>query len=107
MATELFKHIKIYNYTVTLIDNEQFLYAFIYSLSTIELKTLETYIKNNLANNFIGSFKFPAEASIFFDKKPDGSLRLFINYQDLNNLIINNRYLLSLVKKSLDLISWA
>ena len=68
----------------------------------MELETLKTYIKNNLANNFIRSFKFPAGVPIFFNKKLDDSLRLYIDYWGLNNLIIKNWYLLSLVGKSLD-----
>ena len=39
---------------------------------------------------------------MLFDKKPDGSLRLCVNYQGLNNLTIKNQYLLPLINKSLD-----
>ena len=63
---------------------------------------LKTYIKNNLANDFIRSLKFFVRVPIFFDKKPDGSLRLCIDYQGLNNLTIKNWYLLSLVNKLLN-----
>lgn len=40
----------------------------------MELKTLKTYIKTELANDFIYPSKFPASASILFDRKLDGSL---------------------------------
>ena len=69
------------------------------------LGTLKTYIETNIANGFIWSLKSPADASIFFVRKPDGSLRLYVDYQDLNNLTINNRYLLSLNGESLDQLS--
>ena len=67
-----------------------------------ELETLKTYIKNNLANNFIKLSKLFAKVSIFFDRKPNRSLRLYMNYQCLNNFIIKNWYLLPLVKELLD-----
>ena len=46
----------------------------------MELKILNAYIKNNLANSFIRPSKFFAGATIFFDKEPDGSLKLCIDY---------------------------
>ncbi len=68
----------------------------------MELETLKAYIENNLANGFIRPSQSPAGALIFFDKKPDGSLRLCMDYQGLNNLTIKNWYLLPLVGESLD-----
>ena len=61
-------------------DDQQLLYSLIYSLGPVELETLRAYIKNNLANNFIRPSKSPAKVFIFFDKKPNGSLRLCIDY---------------------------
>ena len=52
----------------------------IYSLGSVELETLKTYIKTNLANDFIRPSKFLARAPILFDRKPDGSFRLCVNY---------------------------
>ncbi len=73
----------------------------------MELETLKAYIENNLASDFIRPSKSPAKVPILFDKKPDGSLRLCVDYRGLNNLIIKNRYPLSLVEESLDRIEWA
>ncbi len=73
----------------------------------MELEILKAYIKNNLANRFIKPFKSPAEAPIFFNKKPDRNLRLYINYRGLNDWIIKNQYPVSLVEKSLDRLGWA
>jgi len=39
---------------------------------------------------------------ILFVFKRDNTFRLYINYQKLNSIIIKNRYLLSLIKKTLD-----
>ena len=40
--------------------------------------------------------------SILFDHKSDGFLRLCVDYQGLNNFTIKNRYLLPLIRESLD-----
>ncbi len=80
----------INNHSNELVDDQQPPYGPIYSLGPVELETLKAYIENNLANSFIRPSKSPARAPILFDKKPDGSLRLCIDYQSLNNLTIKN-----------------
>ena len=62
----------------------------IYGLGPVELETLKTYIETNLANGFIQPSKSPAGASILFDRKPDRSLRLCVNYRGLNNITIKS-----------------
>ena len=80
LAIELLKYTGINNYAIKLVDHWQPLYSLIYSLNPIELETLKTYIKNNLVNGFIKSFKSLVRVLIIFDKKLDKSLRLYINY---------------------------
>ena len=63
---------------------------------------MKTYIETHLETGFIPSSESLAGAPIFFDKKSDYSLRLSVNYRDLNNLIIKNRYALPLIGESLD-----
>ena len=77
-------------------------YGPIYSLGPVELETLKTYIETHLKTGFIQSFKSPAGAPILFNKKPDSSLWLCVNYQGLNNLIIKNWYPLPLIGEALD-----
>ena len=74
----------------------------IYSLGLVKLEILKTYLETNLANGFIRPFKSPAGVSIPFNRKPDGSLYLCVDYWGLNNITIKNRYLLSLIGESLD-----
>ena len=71
-------------------------------MRSIELQMLKIYIENNLANGFIRPSKSLAGAHILFNKKFDGSLRLCIDYQGLNNLIIKNWYPLLLVGELLN-----
>ena len=77
-------------------------YRPIYSLDPVELKTLKTYIETNLDNGFIRPLKSPAKAPILFVSKPDSSLRLCVNYQDLNNETIKDWYFFPLIGESLD-----
>ena len=77
-------------YAIELEKSKQPLFRPIYSLGPVELETLKTYIETNLANGFILPSKSPAGASILFDRKPDGSLRLCVDYRGLNNITINN-----------------
>ena len=64
--------------------------ASFYSLSLVELKTLKIYIEINLAKGFIWLSKSLMRALILFVQKPNASLRLYANYQGLNNLTIKN-----------------
>ena len=85
-----------------LVDSQQPPYGPIYSLRPVELETLKAYIEINLANRFIRPSKSPAGAPILFDQKSNGSFQLCVDYQDLNNLTIKNRYLLLLIGKLVD-----
>ena len=77
-------------HAIELQQSQQPPYRSIYSLGSVKLETLKTYIETNLTNGFIRPLKSLAVASILFVKKPDGSLRLYNNYQGLNNLTIKN-----------------
>lgn len=107
LAVELYKHMAINDHEIELIYNWQSFYSAIYNLGPVELATLKTYIKINLASNFIRSSKSLARAPIFFYKTHGGNLSLCVNYWGLHNLSIKNWYSLSLVKKSLDWPDWA
>ena len=62
---------------------------------------LQAYIETNLANGFIRLSKLPTGAPILFDQKSDKSLQLYIDYGELNNLMIKNQYPLPLVRELL------
>ena len=107
LAAELLEHMGINDHAIELMDDQQPLYNPINSLGLVELEILKAYIENNLANGFIRPFKSSAGALIFFDKKLNGSLRLCIDYQGLNNLTIKNWYPPPLVGELLDQLGWA
>ncbi len=102
LVIELPKYMKINDHAIELVDDQQYPYGFIYSLKLVELEILKAYIENNRANGFIRSSKSSAGVPILFDKKLDGSLKLYIDYWGFNKLTIKNWYPLFLIGKSLD-----
>ena len=79
-AVELLENIGINEHAIKLGEGKQPLFRLIYSLGLMEIEILKTYIKTNMANGFIRSFKYPAGTPILFDRKLDGSFCLCINY---------------------------
>ena len=102
LTMELPENTGINKHAIKLQDDKQPPYGPIYSLEPVELETLRTYIKTHLKTGFIRPFKSPAGAPILFDKKLDGSLQLYVDYQGLNNLRIKNRYPLPFIGEALD-----
>ena len=72
-----------------------------------ELKALKEYIEENLTKGFIQASSSPAGAPVLFVKKADGSLRLCVDYQGLNEITIKNRYPLPLIRETLDRLAKA
>ena len=79
-AIKVLEYIEMNNYTIKLKKDKQLPFGLIYSLRLVKLKILKTYIKINLANNFICFFKFLARVPIFFNWKSDKNFCFFINY---------------------------
>ncbi len=104
---ELPENTSMNEHTIKLVKDKQPPYGPIYSLGLVELETLKTYIKTHLKTGFIRPSKSPTGVSIFFDQKPDGSLRFCIDYQGLNNRTIKNRYPLPLIDETFDKLGWA
>ena len=79
-VAKLLENIRINEYTIKLKDSKQLSFNLIYSLEPVELETLKIYIKTNLANSFIELSKSFVRILIFFNKNPDKSFCLYINY---------------------------
>ena len=60
-----------------------------------------------LAKGFIRPSRSPTGAPIFFVKKKDGSLRPCVDYRDLNEMTVKNRYPLPLISELLDRLGQA
>ena len=90
LAMELPENTGINEHAIKLQDVKQPSYKLIYSLGPVELETLKTYIETHLKTGFIWPSESPAGAPILFDKKPDGSFWLCVDYRGLYNLTIKN-----------------
>ena len=101
-AAELLEYIGINDHAIELEKDKQPSFGPINSLGPVELETLKIYIETNLANGFIWPSKSPFRALIFFNRKPDRSIRLYVDYRGFNNITIKNQYLLPLIGELLD-----
>jgi len=79
----------------------------IYPMSAYQLDTLDKYLKEMLKQGKIVHSQSPAEAPILFVPKPDGKLRLCVDYRNLNKLMILNKYPLPLMGELKDRVAGA
>ncbi|GJV14212.1 putative reverse transcriptase domain-containing protein [Tanacetum coccineum] len=63
-----------------------------YRLAPSEMKELSEQLKELSDKGFIRPSSSPWGAPVLFVKKKDGSLRVCIDYSELNNLTVKNRY---------------
>lgn len=96
MADRLPPH-RPYDCPIDLLPGSVIPFGCIFPLSETELEALRQYIDENLEKGFIRPSSSPAGAGIFFVGKKDGSLRPCVDYRQLNNITIKNRYPLPLI----------
>ncbi|KAA0061386.1 RNA-directed DNA polymerase-like protein [Cucumis melo var. makuwa] len=68
-----------------------------YRMTPPALAELRKQLDELLNAGFIGPAKAPYGASVLFQKKKDGSLRLCIDYRVLNKLTVRNKYPLPII----------
>ncbi|KAL9250173.1 Retrovirus-related Pol polyprotein from transposon 17.6-like protein [Drosera capensis] len=73
-----------------------------YRMAPAELKELKTQLEELLEKGYIRSSVSPWGAPVLFVKKKDGSMRLCIDYRELNRITIKNRYPLPRIDDLLD-----
>ena len=66
---------------------------------------LKEYLDNILIKKWIQHSVNSAEASVLFILKNEESLHLYINYKDLNKIIIKNCHSLLLINETLNCLS--
>ena len=93
-----------YDHKILLIEEKTPPWGSLYSMSQDEIKVLKKYPEKNLSKEFIRVGSSPAASLVLFTCKPEGGLRFFVNYRQLNAITIKNRYPLPLIQKTLERI---
>ena len=76
-------------------------------MAPLELKELKLQLQELLEKGFIRPNVSPWGAPILFAKKKDGTLRLCIDYRQLNKLTVKNKYLLPRIDDLFDQLKGA
>ena len=63
-----------------------------YRMALTELKELKEQLQELLEKGFIRPSASPWGAPVLFMKKKDGTMRLCINYRELNQVTVRNKY---------------
>lgn len=79
----------------------------LYNMSREELLVLRKTLTDLLKKGWIRASSSPAAAPVLFAKKPNGGLRLCVDYRGLNAMTIPDRYPLPLFKETLRQLSKA
>ncbi|KAA0065422.1 ty3-gypsy retrotransposon protein [Cucumis melo var. makuwa] len=78
-----------------------------YRMAPAELKELKVQLQELLDKGFIRPSVSPWGAPVLFVKKKDGSMRLCIDYRELNKVTVKNRYLLPRINDLFDQLQGA
>ena len=90
------------NHVINLMKNTKLLYIPLYNFFQKKLAKLRRYLNNSLNKSWIKSSMLFVDASILFVLKKDERLHLYVNYKNLNAIIIKNRHFLPLITKTLN-----
>jgi hypothetical protein len=96
-----------YDYKINIEPRKQPPSGPIYKLSEAEFKVSRDYLNNMMASGKISRSTLLASALILFVPKPNGTLRLCIDYHGLNKVTLKNRYPLSLMSELRDRLAKA
>ncbi|GJS20157.1 reverse transcriptase domain-containing protein [Tanacetum coccineum] len=79
-------------FTIELIPGAQPISKASYRMAPVELKELKDQLQELLERGFIRPSVSPWGAPVLFVKKKEGSIRLCIDYRELNRITVRNRY---------------
>ena len=78
-----------------------------YHMAPTELKKLKTQLQELLDKGFIRPSVSPWGAPVLFVKKKDGTLRMCIDYRQINKVIVKNKYSLPRIEDLFDQLKGA
>ena len=91
-----------WDHEILIVEDKMLEKTSIYLLLSEKLKVLHIYLDENLKKGFIRESQSPAEYSILFVLKKNKTLWLCVNYWGLNNITVQNSYLLPLISELQD-----
>ena len=71
-------------------------------MAPAELKELKLQLQDLLGREFIQASGSPWKVPVLFVKKKDRNLRLYIDYRNLNDVTIKNKYSLPCINELFD-----
>ncbi|KAD3336725.1 hypothetical protein E3N88_32244 [Mikania micrantha] len=89
-------------FTIDLVPGAEPISKAPYRMAPLELKELKEQLQELLELGFIRPSVSPWGTPVLFVKKKDGSMRLCIDYRELNKINIRNRYTLPLIDDLFD-----
>nr|GFB88505.1 putative reverse transcriptase domain, aspartic peptidase domain protein [Tanacetum cinerariifolium] len=94
-------------FNIELIPGAEPIFKSPYRMAPVELKELKDQLQELLERGFIRPSVSPWGAPVLFVKKKDGSMRLCIDYRELNKITIRNRYPLPRIDNLFDQLQGA
>ncbi|GAU50680.1 hypothetical protein TSUD_371390 [Trifolium subterraneum] len=89
-------------FSIDLVPGSQPISIAPYRMSPLELRELKSQLEELLQKHFIRPSVSPWGAPVLLVKKKDGTMRLCIDYRQLNKVTIKNKYLLPSIDDLLD-----
>ncbi|GAU35508.1 hypothetical protein TSUD_155390 [Trifolium subterraneum] len=89
-------------FSIDLVPGSQPISVAPYKMSPLELRELKSQLEDLLQKHFIRPSVSPWGAPVLLVKKKDGTMRLCIDYRQLNKVTIKNKYLLPRIDDLLD-----
>ncbi len=100
--TETLPLYRLYNHKIKLFPGQISFYNKARIILPKKFLTVRKYINNYLIKRFIRINTFLITAFILFIKKLKKGIYIYVNYKDLNNITVKNRYLILLIRKILN-----
>nr|GEU49318.1 retrotransposon protein, putative, Ty3-gypsy subclass [Tanacetum cinerariifolium] len=91
-CVKAYKYMEKVEFQIDLVPRAAPVAPALYRLAPSELQELSTQLQEFSDKGFIRPSSSPWGAPVLFVKNKDGSLRMCIDYRELNNLIVKNRY---------------
>ena len=98
---------RTFDHAIKLKEGAEPPWGLIYPMSTHQLNELDKYLKKMMVEGMITDSESPYTCPILLVPKPDGSLRLCVDYRNLNKLAILNKYPLPRMDKLRDRVAGA